>query len=107
MGSISIGTSNNLDDEFKSLKRNIMRLIHEKNSQNNLESFYNKESINDAITTIRVSLNTKNKLKKYLKPKETYEEAIKQLIENNERLSEEISFLKSIEKENKNLMNKN
>ena len=106
MGSITIKTPNNSDDdEFKELlKRNIIKLIHERNGQDNLESFYREESINDAITTIRVSFDTKNKLKKYLKPKGTYEEAIKRLIENNEQLSEELSFLKSIEKENGHLI---
>lgn len=95
MGSISIRTPNSSDDEFKELlKRNIMKLIHE--GQDSLESF-RERGINDAITTIRVSLDTKNKLKKYLKPKETYEEVIKRLIENNGQLSEEISFLKSLE----------
>lgn len=106
MGSITIKTPNDSeDDEFKELlKRNITRLIHERTGQDSLESFYREESINDAITTIRVSFNTKNKLKKYLKPKETYEEVIIRLIENNEQLSEEISFLKSIEKENRHLI---
>ncbi|MBU3942335.1 MAG: hypothetical protein KKF74_05470 [Nanoarchaeota archaeon] len=105
MGSISIRTPNNSDDEFKELlKRNMMKLIHERNGQDSLESFYRKEGINNAITTIRVSLGTKNKLKKYLKPGGTYEEVIKRLIENNEQLGEEISFLRSIEKENKNLI---
>lgn len=105
MGSILIKTPNNSDDEFKELlQRNIMRLIHERNGQENLESFYRKDSIRDAITTIRVSLETKKKLKKYLKPAETYEEAINRLIENNEQLSEEISFIKRIEKENKHLI---
>ena len=101
MGSISIKPSSKFDDEFKRmLNQNIMKLVNKRISQDSLESFYRKESINDAITTIRVSLETKNKLKKYLKSKETYEEAIKRIIEANEQLNEEISFLKKMEKEN-------
>ncbi|MFH1072321.1 MAG: hypothetical protein V1743_02740 [Nanoarchaeota archaeon] len=105
MGSISIRTPSNSDDEFKELlKRNMMRLIHERNGQDSLESFYRKESIQDAITTIRVSIDTKNKLQKLMKPQESYEEVINRIMESNEQLREETAFLKSIENENRHLI---
>ena len=98
------------DEEFKEmLKLNIRDSIHEricpdKNAPDILDFFNRNESTHDAITTIRVSFDTKNKLKKYLKPRETYEEVIRRLMENMEQLREEISFLKSLEKQNKNLI---
>ncbi len=107
MGTISyITTSKNLNEELKKLlNRNINKLIHEQKSPDYFDPPYIKVmGLNDAITTIRVSIETKNKLKRYLKPMESYEDAIKRLIENNEQLNEELTFLKSLENENKQLI---
>ncbi|MFH1432277.1 MAG: hypothetical protein ABIG84_03595 [archaeon] len=110
MRHITIKSLKNSDDNFKKiLKQNILNSINERmgsnrNTLDNLDPVYRNESIHDAITTIRVSFDTKNKLKKYLKPRETYEEVIRRLMENNEQLREESSFLKSLEKQNKSLI---
>ena len=110
MQHITINSLKNSDDNFKKLlKQSIRNSINEimgpdRNSMDILNYVCRNESTHEAITTIRVSFDTKNKLKKYLKPRETYEEVIRRLMENMEQLREEISFLKSLEKQNKNLI---
>ena len=105
MGYISIKTPDNSDDRFTDLLRaNINRWISEKASQADLVNYYGEKSIANAISTIRVSLETKNQLKKLLKPTETYEELLQRLIETNERLKEEAMYLKKLENENQQLI---
>ena len=78
-----------LDEKFASLlRRNINRIVTETH-QGNLNLFYEKKGISNAFTTIRVSIDTKNKIKKMLRPHETQEELIQRLmetVETNERL---------------------
>src|SRR3989338_2068322 len=53
-----------LDEKFASLlRRNINRIVTETH-QGNLNLFYEKKGISNAFTTIRVSIDTKNKIKK-------------------------------------------
>ena len=105
MGHISISPSDNSDDEFRDVvKREINRLAKERIDHDSLETFYPKEGIRNAISTIRVSLDTKRKLSKCLRPRETYDEVIRRIMEMNNQFKEEINYLKSIEKENKNLI---
>ena len=72
------------DEEFRHLlEKNIKKLLQERRSPNSSNSFYEKEGIKNGISTIRLSIDTKNRLKRYLKPRETYEELILRLIETN------------------------
>ena len=105
MGYISIKTPDDSDDIFvELLRKNINRLINEKVGQTDFLNYYKEKSISNAISTIRVSLETKNQLKKLLKPTETYEELLQRLIETNERLKEEAMYLKKLENENQQLI---
>ena len=96
-----------LDEKFASLlRRNINRIVTETH-QGNLNLFYEKKGISNAFTTIRVSIDTKNKIKKMLRPHETQEELIQRLmetVETNERLKTEVIYLQKLEKENQQLI---
>ena len=82
MGHIAINLPDNSDEKFLDLLRdNIKRMAEEKNTER-LGLFYEKKGIIDAISTIRVTLSTKNKLRKYLKQTETYDELIQKIINN-------------------------
>jgi hypothetical protein len=101
MGHINVKIPDDATDEFKDLlASNIRRLLNLKIGQVSLDSINQKGEFSDAITTIRVSINTRNKLKKYLKSHESYEEMIIRLIEENELLHEKLKYLEVIEKEN-------
>ncbi|MEA3515039.1 MAG: hypothetical protein U9R34_06170 [Nanoarchaeota archaeon] len=90
------------------LEDNIRRLSKEKDyikdKNDSLNFLFEPKGINDAISSIRVSIKTKNILKKHLKPRESYEELILRIIETNERLKEETKYFREIEKKNKNLI---
>ncbi|MCD4670446.1 MAG: hypothetical protein K8S14_08365 [Actinomycetia bacterium] len=88
---------------IKLLLKNIEQFNNQ--DQNSFESFYEYEGINNAITTMRVSIGTKKKLKKYLRSGESYEDIILRLIETNDSLKEENKYLKEFEKHNKSLIN--
>lgn len=96
----------NLFEEL--LEDNIRRLSKEKDyikdKNDSLNFLFEPKGINDAISSIRVSIKTKNILKKHLKPRESYEELILRIIETNERLKEETKYFREIEKKNKNLI---
>lgn len=91
--------------EFRELlKKNIMKLASERRNTEKREYFYEEGGINNAITTIRVSIGTKKKLNRYLRPRETYEELIRRLVETNDSLKEENSYLREFENDNKYLI---
>jgi len=89
-----------IDEELRRMiEVNIHRLINERKGQRSLDLTEQKDSISDAITSMRVSINTRNKLKKHLRPQESYEELIVRLMEEIECLQEKLKELKSIQKE--------
>lgn len=94
-----------LDEKFrKLLEKSITRLANEKRDRDSLEPIYEEEGINNAITTIRLSIGTKKKLNRHIKPRETYEGLILRLMETNDGLKKENDYLRELEKENKSLI---
>ena len=104
MGNITIKLPSSPDEKFLDLLRNNIKRMAEEKNKERLDWFYEKKGIIDAISTIRVTLATKNKLRRYLKQTETYDELIQRLIDSYESLKEENNYLKQIEKENQQLI---
>jgi len=105
MAPIPIKLGKNSDEKFRELlKKSINRLAHERQQDSLWPSYNERRGIGSVASTIRVSLDTKNKLKKFLKPRETYEELIQRLMETNVQLKEEITYLRELDKEHRHLI---
>ncbi|TKJ17021.1 hypothetical protein CEE44_00605 [Candidatus Woesearchaeota archaeon B3_Woes] len=98
MSDITIRQPYASNKEFeKLLKENMERLIHEKIRQNNLGEYNTLvNGSNKAGTTIRLTIATKNKLKKMLNSGETYEDLVLRLIERDKELKEKRKFIKEM-----------
>ena len=106
MHNISVNKRNISNKNFRKLiEERIDKLSTDGRDIDSFNFFYEKYGINNAITTMRVSIGTKKKLKKYLRPGESYEDVILRLIETNDRLKEENEYLKGLEERNKHLIN--
>lgn len=79
-------------------KLNKMLRSQTKSLSNQYHHFLNQEiqvEFDEARTTIRVSIKTKNKLRNLMKPSESFDQLISRILNNYDNCKNELSFLKS------------
>ena len=103
----SIKLPKNTDNDLKNqLKESLHKILLEKMGQSNLdnfEPFTNK--LNDASSSTRLAISTKNKLKNLMKPSESFNDVINRLIDEHNEFYTKLEYFKKIENDNKNVIN--
>ncbi|MGM5484460.1 MAG: DUF7557 family protein [Nanobdellota archaeon] len=89
------------DDYVKEVMENLSRKIKESRTEYREES---KDTGDKWSSTIRLSLNMKNRLKQMTRRGESYEDVIERLIRNEEKKERQLKRLKELVKQNEDLI---
>lgn len=92
------------DDDFKKkLKSALDKKIYEQVCEKHEDYFESK--LQDASSSVRLSISTKHKLKRMMKSSETFDELIIRLIDENKEFHKEIRNWRRLPLENEHVVN--